>query len=225
MSIFLYFICPLIIIIQILLRDTPFVIVYIQYSSIGFTICMFDLLTSRLHCKLPYPFRIVIKCWLDSIKINAVLIKCLGSLHTVKNSFIQNCEILLLNLLCWQNVMYYGSDGPGSWAIFSGRKKNPGNFPGFNGQGGPNRRAAMAELAADGKTRSPTGLLRSARDLHNFLRSTFWRIRSPNLSREVPNPDTCGQYRPVLPTFLGCGTSRERLGDLLRKGVDLKGME
>ena len=166
MSIFLYFICPLIIIIQILLRDTPFVIVYIQYSSIGFTICMFDLLTSRLHCKLPYPFRIVIGCWLDRIKINAVLIKCLGSLHTVKNTFIQNCEILLLNLLCWQNVMYYGSDGPGSWAIFSGRKRNPGNFPGFNGQGGPNRRAAMAEHAADGKTRSPTGLLRSARDLH-----------------------------------------------------------
>ena len=48
-----------------------------------------------------------------------------------------------------------------SWANFSG-----GNFPGFNGQGGPNRRAAMAEHAADGKTRSPTGLLRSARDLH-----------------------------------------------------------
>ena len=57
-----------------------------------------------------------------------------------------------------------GSDG--SWANFSGRKRNPGNFPGFNGQGGPNRRAAMAEHAADGKTRSPTGLLRSARDLH-----------------------------------------------------------
>ena len=51
-------------------------------------------------------------------------------------------------------------------ANFSGRKRNPGNFPGFNGQGGPNRRAAMAEHAADGKTRSPTGLLRSARDLH-----------------------------------------------------------
>jgi hypothetical protein len=45
-------------------------------------------------------------------------------------------------------------------------ERNPGNFPGFNGQGGPNRRAAMAEHAADGKTRSPTGLLRSARDLH-----------------------------------------------------------
>ena len=53
--------------------------------------------------------------------------------------------------------------------------RNPGNFPGFNGQtGAPNRRAAMAEHAADGKTRSPTGfvlllfvsLLRSARDLH-----------------------------------------------------------
>ena len=39
-------------------------------------------------------------------------------------------------------------------------------FPGFNGQGGPNRRAAMAEHAAGGRTRSPTGLLRSARDLH-----------------------------------------------------------
>ena len=52
------------------------------------------------------------------------------------------------------------------WANFCGRKRNPGNFPGFNGQGGPNRRAAMAEHAAGGRTRSPTGLLRSARDLH-----------------------------------------------------------
>ena len=51
-------------------------------------------------------------------------------------------------------------------AVFSGRKRNPGNFPGFNGQGGPNRRVAMAEHAAGGRTRSPTGLLRSARDLH-----------------------------------------------------------
>ena len=49
-----------------------------------------------------------------------------------------------------------GKEIPVIWAI----------FPGFNGQTGPNRRAAMAEHAADGKTRSPTGLLRSARDLH-----------------------------------------------------------
>ena len=39
-------------------------------------------------------------------------------------------------------------------------------FPGFNGQTAPNRRAAMEEHAAGGRTRSPTGLLRSARDLH-----------------------------------------------------------
>ena len=38
--------------------------------------------------------------------------------------------------------------------------------PGFNGQTAPNRRAAMAEHAAGGRTRSPTCLLRSARDLH-----------------------------------------------------------
>jgi len=39
-------------------------------------------------------------------------------------------------------------------------------FPGFNSQTPPNRRAVMAEHAAGGRTRSPTGLLRSARDLH-----------------------------------------------------------
>ena len=44
--------------------------------------------------------------------------------------------------------------------------------PGVNGQTGPNRRAAMAEHAAGGRARSPTGLLRSARDLH-FIIPTF----------------------------------------------------
>ena len=34
----------------------------------------------------------------------------------------------------------------------------------------------------------------------NFLRSTTWCSKSPDLVREVPHPDTCGQYRPVLPT-------------------------
>ena len=38
--------------------------------------------------------------------------------------------------------------------------------PGFNGQTGPNRRAAMAEHAAGDKTRTHQGLLRSSRDLH-----------------------------------------------------------
>ena len=52
--------------------------------------------------------------------------------------------------------------GPGR--IFRSEQKSR-NFPGFNGQGGPNRRAAMVEHVADGKTRSPTGVLRSARDL------------------------------------------------------------
>ena len=37
----------------------------------------------------------------------------------------------------------------------------------------------------------------------NFLRSTTLCITASNLSREVPHPDTCGQYRPVLPTFSG----------------------
>jgi len=52
-----------------------------------------------------------------------------------------------------------GTEIPVNWTI----------SPGFNGQGGPNRRAAMAEHAAGGRTRSPTGLLRSARDLHSNI--------------------------------------------------------
>jgi hypothetical protein len=48
-------------------------------------------------------------------------------------------------------------------------KEIPVISPGFNGQTGPNRRAAMAELAVGGRTRSPTGLLRSARDLHFII--------------------------------------------------------
>ena len=35
----------------------------------------------------------------------------------------------------------------------------------------------------------------------------------------------CGQYRPVLPTFPGCGTSRERWGGLIRQVVDLKKLD
>ena len=54
--------------------------------------------------------------------------------------------------------------GPGP--TFAVGKEIPVISPVFNGQGGPNRRAAMAEHAAGGRTRSPTGLLRSARDLH-----------------------------------------------------------
>ena len=54
----------------------------------------------------------------------------------------------------------------GSWANFCGRNRNPGNLDNLNGQTAPNRRAAMAEHAAGGRTRSPAGLLRSARDLH-----------------------------------------------------------
>ena len=32
----------------------------------------------------------------------------------------------------------------------------------------------------------------------NFLRSTTWCIRSPDLVREVPHADTCGQYRAIF---------------------------
>ena len=49
-----------------------------------------------------------------------------------------------------------GTEIPVIWTI----------FPGFNGQTAPNRRAAMAEHAAGGRTRSPTGLLHPSRDLH-----------------------------------------------------------
>ena len=55
-----------------------------------------------------------------------------------------------------------GTEIPVIWTIFSG----------FNGQTAPNRRTAMAEHVAGGQTRSPTGLLRSARDLH-FIIPTF----------------------------------------------------
>jgi len=48
----------------------------------------------------------------------------------------------------------------------------PTIFPGFNGQGGPNRRPPWRSMPTDGKTRSPTALLRSARDLH-FDSPTF----------------------------------------------------
>ena len=56
-----------------------------------------------------------------------------------------------------------------SWAKIPARTEIPVSwtiFPGFNGQDGSNRRAAMAEHADGGRTRSPTALLRSARNLH-----------------------------------------------------------
>ena len=37
--------------------------------------------------------------------------------------------------------------------------------------------------------------------------------------------DTCGQYRPVLPTFSGRGTSRTSWGCLIHQVVDLKKLE
>ena len=37
--------------------------------------------------------------------------------------------------------------------------------------------------------------------------------------------NACGQYRPVLPTFSGCGTSGERLDAVIHKVVDLKKLE
>ena len=49
-----------------------------------------------------------------------------------------------------------GTEIPVIWTI----------FPGFNGQTAPNRHG---EHAAGGQTRSPTGLLRSARDLHFII--------------------------------------------------------
>ena len=70
------------------------------------------------------------------------------------------------------------SNGSG-WVLHLGQnfqsEQNPVIWtisPGFNGHAGPNRRAAMAEHAAGGRTRSPTGLLRSAQDLQ-FIIPTF----------------------------------------------------
>jgi len=48
--------------------------------------------------------------------------------------------------------------------------------------------------------------------------------RCNTVSRVLPL-GVCGQYRPVLPTFSGCGTSRERLDAVILKVVDLKKLE
>ena len=55
----------------------------------------------------------------------------------------------------------------------------------------------------------------------NFLRSTTWCIRPPNLSREVPHPGKVGSTGRYCPHVSGCGTSRERLGGLIHQVVPL----
>ena len=71
----------------------------------------------------------------------------------------------------------------------------------------PNRRAALAEHAAGGRTRSPSGVLRSARDLHIiFQLFEIYNLVGAYLGRPISSgkcriQTRLGQYRPVLPTF------------------------
>jgi hypothetical protein len=85
------------------------------------------------------------------------------------------------------------------------------NFPVGTGNPGwnrSNRRAALAEHAAGGRTRSPSGLLRSARDLHIiFQLFEIYNLVGAYLGRPISSgkcriQTRLGQYRPVCLLFI-----------------------